>query len=176
MLTIIFCLVVFGLWMSSAICLSLPRLNSKVKAFQSWLKKYLLIPPSVFIVYIILFSFVAAGEKIMKDLRVGAPFEPTYIYKLTLIKSSLSEKVSIMKTGLILIKSGFCLGPVLWGCPVVHIYNNYYKSIVHVIFGSNYHQQFTSWSTLNNYRHLCLAHPRTRPSCSISFCICLHIH
>uniref|UniRef100_A0A9J8D9C3 Ubiquitin carboxyl-terminal hydrolase n=1 Tax=Cyprinus carpio carpio TaxID=630221 RepID=A0A9J8D9C3_CYPCA len=34
----------------------------------------------------------AAGEKIMKDLRVGAPFEPTYIYKLTLIKSSLSEK------------------------------------------------------------------------------------
>uniref|UniRef100_A0A673J5X1 ubiquitinyl hydrolase 1 n=1 Tax=Sinocyclocheilus rhinocerous TaxID=307959 RepID=A0A673J5X1_9TELE len=34
----------------------------------------------------------AAGEKIMKDLRVGAPFEPTYIYKLTLIKSGLSEK------------------------------------------------------------------------------------
>ncbi|XP_043100276.1 ubiquitin carboxyl-terminal hydrolase 10 isoform X3 [Puntigrus tetrazona] len=35
----------------------------------------------------------AAGEKIMKDLRVGLPFEPTYIYKLlTLIKSSLSEK------------------------------------------------------------------------------------
>ncbi|RXN31833.1 ubiquitin carboxyl-terminal hydrolase 10-like isoform X2 [Labeo rohita] len=35
----------------------------------------------------------AAGEKIMKDLRVGAAFEPTYIYKLlTLIKSSLSEK------------------------------------------------------------------------------------
>lgn len=35
----------------------------------------------------------AAGEKILKDLRVGAPFEPTYVYKLlTLIKSSLSEK------------------------------------------------------------------------------------
>ncbi|XP_059373571.1 ubiquitin carboxyl-terminal hydrolase 10-like isoform X2 [Carassius carassius] len=34
----------------------------------------------------------AAGEKIMKDLRLGAPFEPTYIYKLTLVKSSLSEK------------------------------------------------------------------------------------
>uniref|UniRef100_A0A8C1FQW0 Ubiquitin carboxyl-terminal hydrolase n=1 Tax=Cyprinus carpio carpio TaxID=630221 RepID=A0A8C1FQW0_CYPCA len=35
----------------------------------------------------------AAGEKIMKDLRVGVSFEPTYIYKLlTLIKSSLSEK------------------------------------------------------------------------------------
>ncbi len=48
----------------------------------------------------------------MKDLRVGVPFEPTYIYKLlTLIKSSLSEKVSIMKTGLFLIKpinSGVC--------------------------------------------------------------------
>uniref|UniRef100_A0A9J7X0G5 ubiquitinyl hydrolase 1 n=1 Tax=Cyprinus carpio carpio TaxID=630221 RepID=A0A9J7X0G5_CYPCA len=33
------------------------------------------------------------GNKIMKDLRVGVSFEPTYIYKLlTLIKSSLSEK------------------------------------------------------------------------------------
>lgn len=31
----------------------------------------------------------------MKDIRPGVPFEPTYIYKLlTLIKSSLSEKVS----------------------------------------------------------------------------------
>lgn len=52
--------------------------------------------------YIILSSasLVAAGEKIMKDLRVGVPFEPTYIYKLlTLIKSSLSEKVSSIETG-----------------------------------------------------------------------------
>uniref|UniRef100_A0A8C1RP77 ubiquitinyl hydrolase 1 n=1 Tax=Cyprinus carpio TaxID=7962 RepID=A0A8C1RP77_CYPCA len=57
------------LLMFSAICLSLPRLNSKVMSFQT------------------------AGEKIMKDLRVGVSFEPTYIYKLlTLIKSSLSEK------------------------------------------------------------------------------------
>uniref|UniRef100_A0A3Q1HBY2 Ubiquitin carboxyl-terminal hydrolase n=1 Tax=Anabas testudineus TaxID=64144 RepID=A0A3Q1HBY2_ANATE len=33
------------------------------------------------------------GEKTIKDIRPGAPFEPTYIYKLlTLIKSSLSEK------------------------------------------------------------------------------------
>ncbi|XP_060796790.1 ubiquitin carboxyl-terminal hydrolase 10 isoform X2 [Neoarius graeffei] len=35
----------------------------------------------------------AAGEKMIKDIRPGVPFEPTYIYKLlTLIKSSLSEK------------------------------------------------------------------------------------
>ncbi|XP_051986808.1 ubiquitin carboxyl-terminal hydrolase 10-like isoform X2 [Xyrauchen texanus] len=35
----------------------------------------------------------AAGEKTVKDIRPGVPFEPTYIYKLlTLIKSSLSEK------------------------------------------------------------------------------------
>ncbi|KAA0723800.1 Ubiquitin carboxyl-terminal hydrolase 10-A [Triplophysa tibetana] len=35
----------------------------------------------------------AVGDKIMKDIRPGTPFEPTYIYKLlTLIKSSLSEK------------------------------------------------------------------------------------
>ncbi|XP_066503256.1 ubiquitin carboxyl-terminal hydrolase 10 isoform X2 [Hoplias malabaricus] len=35
----------------------------------------------------------AAGEKIIKDIRPGVPFEPTYIYKLlTFIKSSLSEK------------------------------------------------------------------------------------
>ncbi|XP_072516028.1 ubiquitin carboxyl-terminal hydrolase 10 isoform X2 [Salminus brasiliensis] len=35
----------------------------------------------------------ATGEKMIKDIRPGAPFEPTYIYRLlTLIKSSLSEK------------------------------------------------------------------------------------
>ncbi|XP_029943822.1 ubiquitin carboxyl-terminal hydrolase 10 isoform X4 [Salarias fasciatus] len=35
----------------------------------------------------------AVGEKVVKDIRPGVPFEPTYIYKLlTLIKSSLSEK------------------------------------------------------------------------------------
>ncbi|KAM4630855.1 ubiquitin carboxyl-terminal hydrolase 10 isoform 2-T2 [Polymixia lowei] len=35
----------------------------------------------------------AAGDKVMKDIRPGVPFEPTYIYRLlTLIKSSLSEK------------------------------------------------------------------------------------
>uniref|UniRef100_A0A8C3APV8 Ubiquitin carboxyl-terminal hydrolase n=1 Tax=Cyclopterus lumpus TaxID=8103 RepID=A0A8C3APV8_CYCLU len=35
----------------------------------------------------------AVGDKTMKDIRPGVPFEPTYIYRLlTLIKSSLSEK------------------------------------------------------------------------------------
>uniref|UniRef100_A0A3Q0QS89 Ubiquitin carboxyl-terminal hydrolase n=1 Tax=Amphilophus citrinellus TaxID=61819 RepID=A0A3Q0QS89_AMPCI len=35
----------------------------------------------------------AVGDKAIKDIRPGVPFEPTYIYKLlTLIKSSLSEK------------------------------------------------------------------------------------
>ncbi|XP_031702291.1 ubiquitin carboxyl-terminal hydrolase 10 isoform X4 [Anarrhichthys ocellatus] len=35
----------------------------------------------------------AVGDKAMKDIRPGVPFEPTYIYRLlTLIKSSLSEK------------------------------------------------------------------------------------
>ncbi|XP_008308275.1 ubiquitin carboxyl-terminal hydrolase 10 isoform X3 [Cynoglossus semilaevis] len=34
-----------------------------------------------------------AGDKVVKDIRPGVPFEPTYIYRLlTLIKSSLSEK------------------------------------------------------------------------------------
>lgn len=43
------------------------------------------------------FASAAVGDKVMKDIRPGVPFEPTYIYKLlTLIKSSLSEKVSIM--------------------------------------------------------------------------------
>lgn len=41
----------------------------------------------------------AVGDKVMKDIRPGVPFEPTYIYKLlTLIKSSLSEKVSELIT------------------------------------------------------------------------------
>ncbi|XP_061669988.1 ubiquitin carboxyl-terminal hydrolase 10 isoform X2 [Syngnathoides biaculeatus] len=35
----------------------------------------------------------AIGDKLVKDIRPGVPFEPTYIYRLlTLIKSSLSEK------------------------------------------------------------------------------------
>jgi hypothetical protein len=44
-------------------------------------------------VFLVAFS-IAAGEKIIKDIRPGAPFEPNYIYRLLiLIKSSLSEKV-----------------------------------------------------------------------------------
>lgn len=39
-------------------------------------------------------SFAALGDKIVRDIRPGAAFEPTYIYRLlTVIKSSLSEKV-----------------------------------------------------------------------------------
>ena len=42
----------------------------------------------------------AVGDKIMKDIRPGAAFEPTYIYRLlTLIKSSLSEKVTNAASG-----------------------------------------------------------------------------
>uniref|UniRef100_A0A8C3G9V4 Ubiquitin carboxyl-terminal hydrolase n=1 Tax=Cyclopterus lumpus TaxID=8103 RepID=A0A8C3G9V4_CYCLU len=42
----------------------------------------------------------AVGDKTMKDIRPGVPFEPTYIYRLlTLIKSSLSEKVNRAASG-----------------------------------------------------------------------------
>ncbi len=42
----------------------------------------------------------AVGDKVMKDIRTGVPFEPTYIYRLlTLIKSSLSEKVHYAASG-----------------------------------------------------------------------------
>ena len=41
-----------------------------------------------------LLSTAALGDKIVRDIRPGAAFEPTYIYRLlTVIKSSLSEKV-----------------------------------------------------------------------------------
>lgn len=39
-------------------------------------------------------SAAALGDKIVRDIRPGAAFEPTYIYRLlTVSKSSLSEKV-----------------------------------------------------------------------------------
>lgn len=42
----------------------------------------------------LLFFLAALGDKIVRDIRPGAAFEPTYIYRLlTVIKSSLSEKV-----------------------------------------------------------------------------------
>lgn len=50
----------------------------------------------LYIVIYMYFSFclVALGDKIVRDIRPGAAFEPTYIYRLlTVIKSSLSEKV-----------------------------------------------------------------------------------
>lgn len=48
---------------------------------------------------VVSFASIAVGDKVMKDIRPGVPFEPTYIYKLlTLIKSSLSEKVSSLIT------------------------------------------------------------------------------
>lgn len=48
-----------------------------------------------YFVLLLLLLLTAVGDKVMKDIRPGVPFEPTYIYKLlTLIKSSLSEKVS----------------------------------------------------------------------------------
>lgn len=50
----------------------------------------------------------AVGDKVIKDIRTGVPFEPTYIYRLlTLIKSSLSEKVSYAASGLKLKLAGF---------------------------------------------------------------------
>lgn len=44
--------------------------------------------------YVFFFCLAALGDKIVRDIRPGAAFEPTYIYRLlTVIKSSLSEKV-----------------------------------------------------------------------------------
>lgn len=43
-----------------------------------------------------IFGFFSAvpGDKVMRDIRPGVPFEPTYIYRLlTVSKSTLSEKV-----------------------------------------------------------------------------------
>ena len=52
--------------------------------FKTWLRCENLCPVSV----------AALGDKIVRDIRPGAAFEPTYIYRLlTVIKSSLSEKV-----------------------------------------------------------------------------------
>lgn len=50
---------------------------------------------------IISLASLGVGDKVVKDIRPGVPFEPTYIYKLlTLIKSSLSEKVNSLITAL----------------------------------------------------------------------------
>lgn len=45
-------------------------------------------------------SFAALGERMVRDLRPGAAFEPTYIYRLlTVLKSSLSGKVREPRRG-----------------------------------------------------------------------------
>lgn len=77
--------------MSSATCPCHPKSNNKVKGSTAELKTVGVISPYT----LNIFLSTAVGEKSMKDIRPGVPFEPTYIYKLlTLIKSSLSEKVS----------------------------------------------------------------------------------
>lgn len=76
--------------MSSTTCLCHQKRSSKVRPSN-------LIPVSTFLSETAVSCLVSAavGDKVMKDIRPGVPFEPTYIYKLlTLIKSSLSEKVS----------------------------------------------------------------------------------
>lgn len=76
--------------MSSTTCLCHQKRSSKVRPSN-------LIPASTFLSETAVSRLVSAavGDKVMKDIRPGVPFEPTYIYKLlTLIKSSLSEKVS----------------------------------------------------------------------------------
>lgn len=53
-----------------------------------------LLPYAVFLVTKYSVFLAALGDKIVRDIRPGAAFEPTYIYRLlTVIKSSLSEKV-----------------------------------------------------------------------------------
>lgn len=83
--------------MNSVICLCPLRLNCKVKNSTALLRHLKSVLCGVFkiIDMSIYFSPLGAGEKVIKDIRPGVPFEPTYIYRLlTLIKSSLSEKVS----------------------------------------------------------------------------------
>lgn len=76
--------------MSSTTCPCHQKRSSKVRPSS-------LLPASTFLSETAVGCLVSAavGDKVMKDIRPGVPFEPTYIYKLlTLIKSSLSEKVS----------------------------------------------------------------------------------
>lgn len=85
----------WGSWMSSTTCLCHRKRSSKVRRldFSTFLNV------SFCETTVISFASVAVGDKVMKDIRPGVPFEPTYIYKLlTLIKSSLSEKVSPLIT------------------------------------------------------------------------------
>ena len=75
---------------------SKPKHQGKLVCLHPDVLKFFLI---FLILLLMLFSvqFSAAGDKLVKDIRPGVPFEPTYIYRLlTLIKSSLSEKVGFL--------------------------------------------------------------------------------
>ncbi|NXV16583.1 UBP10 hydrolase, partial [Cepphus grylle] len=63
-------------------CTSTPMLDSFVRLMNEFTN--MPVPPK---------AKQALGDKIVRDIRPGAAFEPTYIYRLlTVIKSSLSEK------------------------------------------------------------------------------------
>ncbi|KYO37903.1 ubiquitin carboxyl-terminal hydrolase 10 [Alligator mississippiensis] len=63
-------------------CTSTPMIDSFVRLMNEFTN--MPVPPK---------AKQALGDKIMRDIRPGAAFEPTYIYRLlTVIKSSLSEK------------------------------------------------------------------------------------
>uniref|UniRef100_A0A0E9RQ69 Uncharacterized protein n=1 Tax=Anguilla anguilla TaxID=7936 RepID=A0A0E9RQ69_ANGAN len=64
-------------------CTSTPMIDSFVRLVNEF--SNMPVPPKA--------KQQGAGDKIMKDIRPGVPFEPAYIYKLlTVIKSGLSEK------------------------------------------------------------------------------------
>ncbi|XP_064169617.1 ubiquitin carboxyl-terminal hydrolase 10 isoform X1 [Anguilla rostrata] len=66
-------------------CTSTPMIDSFVRLVNEF--SNMPVPPKA--------KQQGAGDKIMKDIRPGVPFEPAYIYKLlTVIKSGLSEKVN----------------------------------------------------------------------------------
>ncbi|KAM4639100.1 ubiquitin carboxyl-terminal hydrolase 10 isoform 6-T7 [Amazona ochrocephala] len=68
-------------------CTSTPMIDSFVRLMNEFTN--MPVPPK---------AKQALGDKIMRDIRPGAAFEPTYIYRLlTVIKSSLSEKSNIIQ-------------------------------------------------------------------------------
>lgn len=85
--------------MSSATCLCHQRRSSKVRLLYFYtFERVFFSPPEMTSISL---ASIGVGDKVMKDIRPGVPFEPTYIYKLlTLIRSSLSEKVHSRITAL----------------------------------------------------------------------------
>ncbi|KAM4017764.1 LOW QUALITY PROTEIN: ubiquitin carboxyl-terminal hydrolase 10 [Anomaloglossus baeobatrachus] len=64
-------------------CTSTPMIDSFVRLMNEFTNMPVIAKPKQ----------VAPGDKVVRDIRPGAAFEPTYIYRLlTLAKSSLSEK------------------------------------------------------------------------------------